>query len=746
MPRRPPAVASATGPGPLQPEGAEEEAAGFLDASALPVSEPARHRRGSSRWGKPGDRLDSAWWRLRSIAQAPRFLHQPHVLTGYRKQLTAWEAARSAFMLHNETGAIWTHLIGALVFVVLAVRVGTWGVVGDAPYLQASPEPHVNDTLTPSALHELFAGSPGFPAAASCLLQLPHRTAESPTAADCLGDIKAWAFAAGPLSAVPSEGNGLEPEGLRRLPAVDPGEGRAPLHGVYAGVRRLVQDAGSRFQAAAEKVGKNALPPSCASNSTATWTTCIPLLESLEAAMLGAGGELSRLSDRLQSTVICGDSQCFNLTAAVSADEHVRELIEQAHGKAQLLFTEALAKATLQTSFVRDAVKADLSALRGQIAAYQEEGADKLATARQNGAAAAHRLRNAVGRLLSNATKSIKHSVARGARVGVGVAVPSIPAWMWSDFHSARSAGWARAMEAVREAETNLAKVALDVTAAGGSAAAAVGDEADDGSSSHSYAHVAHEHVWPLVGYLISATVCLWLSAVYHCFGTAMSRPMHDLFARLDFAGITTLILGSGFAVIYYTFYCRPLLQQRYLAVYTMIGLPKMVACTMRWYAAPQRESLRVLNFLAFGFCGSFMVMHGMYLELFAVGDGGSGASGGGGGGGGGDGGGGGGDPSGNLPATIEAGAATVWEASAALEAQAHAWSLFAKVLAMGAAYLSGTFVFVTHLPESRWPGRFDNCCASHQLWHVFVILAAYILWTGLRDYAAWRIATPCHY
>ena len=153
MPRRPPAVASATGPGPLQPEGAEEEAAGFLDASALPVSEPARQRRGSSRWGKPGDRLDSAWWRLRSIAQAPRFLHQPHVLTGYRKQLTAWEAARSAFMLHNETGAIWTHLIGALVFVVLAVRVGTWGVVGDAPYFQASPELHEGD-----ATPDLFDG------------------------------------------------------------------------------------------------------------------------------------------------------------------------------------------------------------------------------------------------------------------------------------------------------------------------------------------------------------------------------------------------------------------------------------------------------------------------------------------------------------------------------------------------------------------------------------------------------------
>ena len=83
-------------------------------------------------------------------------------------------------------------------------------------------------------------------------------------------------------------------------------------------------------QAVAEKVGERALPLTCASNSTADWKRCIPLLERLESAMLTAGGELHKMSDRLQSTIICGERQCFNLTAAASADEQVRELIQQA--------------------------------------------------------------------------------------------------------------------------------------------------------------------------------------------------------------------------------------------------------------------------------------------------------------------------------------------------------------------------------------------------------------------------------
>ena len=396
-----------------------------MDASTLPVSEPEG-------WRRTKHRLDSTWWRLRSAAHAPRFLRQPYVLTGYRRKLTAWEAARSAFMLHNETGAIWTHLIGALVFVVLAVRVSLSGVVGDsASHAQTS----LNDTLTPSALHDLFVGSPGFPLE-RCLLQQP--VGEGAT--DCIAGIKAWAFASDSLASAPTGGVRL-PLGAATAgvglnldersppsPFVRFGPPSPPLHGVYDGVRRLVQDAASQFRAEAEKVGKHALPASCASNSTATLTTCIPLLETLETAMLGASAELSRLSDRLQSTVICGDSQCYNLTAALSTDERVRQLVAQAHQAAQEVFTEALAKAALQTSFVRDAVMPNLSALREQLAAYREEGAEQLAIARVSGAAAANRLRTSVGRLLNNASKTLRQSVAKGA----GMGVPSIPSWVWS--------------------------------------------------------------------------------------------------------------------------------------------------------------------------------------------------------------------------------------------------------------------------------------------------------------------------
>ena len=641
----------------------EPAAAPFLDggAAGLKVTEPA-----SGRWRRRGSqKVDSAWWKLRSMAKVPRFLQQPYVLSGYRRKLSAWECVRSCFMLHNELISIWSHLIGAILFVVLAVRIGYAGSL-------ALPDlgPQISDTLTPSALHELFSSAPG--PIADCLRR------EETTTADCLLQVKEWAFAppepvAGlalgardwnerVASAVPRTA------GLRR--ARDGGlqaaqeRGRQVYAGVSEGVRRLVQDAGEQFQAVAEKVGERALPLTCASNSTADWKRCIPLLERLESAMLTAGGELHKMSDRLQSTIICGERQCFNLTAAASADEQVRELIQQAQAAAQQLFTEALAKAALQTQFARDAVRADLSALRGQIAAYKDEGAEQLASVRSEGALAAHTLRTAVGRLLNNATKTLQ---AVGARVR-----HSTPGW-----EEVRT-GWAKGLvEALGEAEAQIS--------------------------------AAPSSVWPLVLYCCSATVCLLLSAVYHCFGTAMSRDMHDLFARLDFAGITTLISGSCFPIIYYTFYCRPVLQQRYLLLVSGCGLPLMFCCATKWYMAPEYSSLRVFNFLMLGAVGGVAFAHGVYLESQLA-----------------------------APGMAE------WELEAAAQARGQILAFCASVATMVGTYLAGTVLYVTHFPESVRPGRFDRCCSSHQLWHMCVIGAAMILWTGLREYAGFRAASTC--
>jgi len=46
-------------------------------------------------------------------------------------------------------------------------------------------------------------------------------------------------------------------------------------------------------------------------------------------------------------------------------------------------------------------------------------------------------------------------------------------------------------------------------------------------------------------------------------------------------------------------------------------------------------------------------------------------------------------------------------------------------MLAMFGCYAAGAWFFIHRWPEKQWPGRFDLFGHSHQVWHVFVLLAA---------------------
>jgi adiponectin receptor len=50
---------------------------------------------------------------------------------------------------------------------------------------------------------------------------------------------------------------------------------------------------------------------------------------------------------------------------------------------------------------------------------------------------------------------------------------------------------------------------------------------------------------------------------------------------------------------------------------------------------------------------------------------------------------------------------------------------LLFDLLKMGACYLIGVFFFVSRVPESIFPGRFDRTCHSHCIWHLWIIVAA---------------------
>ena len=61
---------------------------------------------------------------------------------------------------------------------------------------------------------------------------------------------------------------------------------------------------------------------------------------------------------------------------------------------------------------------------------------------------------------------------------------------------------------------------------------------------------------WPLFIMLLGAIICLSCSAVFHLF-SAHSIELNDFHSRLDYAGISMLMLGSVFPFFYYNFYCN---------------------------------------------------------------------------------------------------------------------------------------------------------------------------------------------
>jgi predicted membrane channel-forming protein YqfA (hemolysin III family) len=61
---------------------------------------------------------------------------------------------------------------------------------------------------------------------------------------------------------------------------------------------------------------------------------------------------------------------------------------------------------------------------------------------------------------------------------------------------------------------------------------------------------------WPLFIHLISASICLFLSALYHLF-FVYSPEACLLFAKLDYTGIIILFFGSTVPFIQYSFACN---------------------------------------------------------------------------------------------------------------------------------------------------------------------------------------------
>lgn len=177
---------------------------------------------------------------------------------------------------------------------------------------------------------------------------------------------------------------------------------------------------------------------------------------------------------------------------------------------------------------------------------------------------------------------------------------------------------------------------------------------------------------WPWFVFLGGGMSCLICSAVSHLLA-CHSKRYSLFFWRLDYAGISLMIVCSFFAPIYYAFFCNPFARQLYLASISLLGILVIITLLAPSLSAPQFRHLRAFLFLTMGFSGVIPAAHAVILH---------------------------------------------W-------GHPHIYVALGYELAMAILYATGAAFYVTRIPERWKPGAFDIAGHSHQMFHVFVVFGA---------------------
>lgn len=188
---------------------------------------------------------------------------------------------------------------------------------------------------------------------------------------------------------------------------------------------------------------------------------------------------------------------------------------------------------------------------------------------------------------------------------------------------------------------------------------------------------------WPLFIFLISAILCLSFSTTFHLIG-CISQKYHTILSRFDYGGISLLVSGSCFPPYYYFFYCETKFRLFYLMFISTFGLITFFLSLTNNFNSPKMREFRGKLFIIFGLCAGIPVIH---MKL-----------------------------AGNKLKGYNPDIRFLF------------WYLG------GITYIIGGIIYITRFPERKYPGKFDFFGSSHQLFHIFVVLAAYFHYLGSLD------------
>lgn len=188
--------------------------------------------------------------------------------------------------------------------------------------------------------------------------------------------------------------------------------------------------------------------------------------------------------------------------------------------------------------------------------------------------------------------------------------------------------------------------------------------------------------------FCFGSMLCTLNSSIYHLYNCHSHQRVMTAMGRLDFIGITVLIVASFLPPLYVVFHCFTTLRIVYISFILVLGSAAIIGPWTDVFH--EHVGLRVTIFLGLGFSGLVPAIHSAFL----------------------------------LPFT------------SAIS------SVVTGMLLMVLLYCGGLVFYVTQFPESKFPGHFDFWLSSHQIWHFFVSMAALVHYFNcVSMYQMWQVS-----
>jgi adiponectin receptor len=189
---------------------------------------------------------------------------------------------------------------------------------------------------------------------------------------------------------------------------------------------------------------------------------------------------------------------------------------------------------------------------------------------------------------------------------------------------------------------------------------------------------IAPKSKLPMVVFLASAMICFLGSALFHTFGCQSQRAFY-FFLKLDYSGIAVLIAGSIVPFICYIFHELTVWQYVYLSLLSVVSLLVMMVSFLDRFSDEKYQPYRAALFVIMA-C-FFVVPFAHMLIVY-----------------------------GNVDANT-----------------------FARFVLSAALYIMGVVSYVLRCPERLYPGKFNIWLHSHQVFHMFIVAAAFVWYTFMK-------------